>query len=282
MSTSRLLIRVLAIFILVAGSTAFINIAQAQQILSGSPGSVITYNGHGTPNSNVNVEASSSVSVSVSGNSYSDSLNGINIPSSENSLSISISPVQTINITARPTWMSGIGVTRPGSVSGNTGSYTINNVPAGSYDITVSGTPVSGASTVTMTVTTSQPVSIGSDGNYTVNIDTSGLPASVYTISQGGQEVARVYLGVAVPATPTPQPPASTPQPTVTPTQQPTIAPTPQPTEIAVPTATSMPVMPTTTKTLSQGLSISQAAIVLIAIVVVAALTFIITRKNRK
>lgn len=205
MSISKL---VLASLILAAFMAVIASSAQAQQILSGSPGDIITYNGEGPANSDVTLEVSASTTIGVSGGSYSSSLNGVSIPSGSNSFRILVSPVQTMYISGGPSWL-GAAMTREGSVSGTTGSYSINNVPAGTYNIRVYGTPASGTSSVTMTVTASGPQHVGPDGRYTASISTSGLPAAVYTVRQSGQEVARVYLGVPAPPTPTPTPTAA-------------------------------------------------------------------------
>ncbi len=203
MLTFKLSLRMLAFLMLAVSLAAFQGAAQAQQIISGSPGDTITYHGEGPVNSDVTLEVSSSTSIGVSGGSYSSSLNGINIPSGSNRFSISVSPVQTMHIAGGPSWLGSVASV-DGSVSGTTGSYSISNVPAGSYNIRVYGTPANGASSVTMTVTASAPQHVGADGHYTASISTAGLPPGVYTVRQNGQEVAIVYLGVPAPATPTP------------------------------------------------------------------------------
>jgi len=219
----------------------FLNIAMGVVILSGSPGDTITYHGQGSPGSTVNLEVTASTSVSVNGDNYSDGLTGLNIPSGENRLSLTVSPVETMNVSGNPAWLAGDTVTRPGSVSGNRGTYNITNAPAGSYDVRISGRPAAGATSVSVTVSVSQPVSVGSDGTYTASIDTSGLPAGVYTVNQDGQHVADAYLGVTPPVTATPNPPTATPQPTPAVTVGPTANPAPNNESTIGPVETVMP-----------------------------------------
>ena len=203
MLTFKLSLRMFAFLIVAISLAVFSGAAQAQQILSGSPGDTITYNGEGPANSDVTLEVSSSTTIGVSGGSYSSSLDGINIPSGSNSFSIRVSPVQTMHIAGGPSWLGSVASV-DGSVSGTTGSYSISNVPAGRYNIRVYGTPAGDASSVTMTVTASAPQHVGADGHYVASISTAGLPPGVYTVRQNGQEVAKVYLGVPAPTTPTP------------------------------------------------------------------------------
>lgn len=268
----------------------FSNFALGVDVLTGSPGDTITYHGQGTPGATVSLEVAASNSVSVSGDSYSDSLNGINIPAGENRLSLTVSPVETMNVTGKPSWRTGDGVNQAGSVSGNTGTYTFNNAPSGSYDVGVSGIPASGASSVSITVTVSQPVSVGSDGSYNASIDTSGLPAGTYSVKQDGQEVAKVYLGVTPPVTATPVPQSSNQQSTPIPTAQLTATPVPTPVAttgtdagVVIPTAAAAAETPgSPTMTQSQGIDMGQAAVILGIIIILAAAGVIYLRRNKK
>ncbi|WP_230741726.1 PT domain-containing protein [Methanooceanicella nereidis] len=225
--------------------------AAGVQILSGSPGDVISYSGQSGPNSLVTMEVSASISVNTwtSGDNkrYEKSLNGVNIPGGSNSMSISTYPVDTLTVTGGPSWAGGLGYSMTGSVSNNRGSFSMSNVPGGKYNIVVSGISNGSSQSVSMSVKASQKVSADADGKFSVSLDTGGLPAAVYSVKQNGMEVALVYLGVTPPATPTPVPtpvitatPTATSSPTVSPTvvpsDKPTITPTAEPTAIPSPT----------------------------------------------
>ena len=180
--------------------TQFSGIAGADsvQVISASPGQTITYQGHGSPGATVTMEVTAGISVGVgSDHRYYKDMKGVQIPGGSR-FSITASPVDTFSVSGG---MHGIGMTI-GSVSGNVGSASMSNVPAGTYEIVVTG--ISNGSSVSMTVHAYQPQGVGSDGSYTVSLSTSGLPPAVYSVKQDGQEVAKVYLGVPAPATPTP------------------------------------------------------------------------------
>ncbi len=127
-------------------------------------------------------------------------------------MSITASPVDTLTVSGS---FSGVpvGMSMDGSVSNHVGSFS-KSVPAGTYNIVVTGIANGSPSSVSMTVSASQPQNVGSDGKYTASISTSGLPSTVYTVTQGSTVVAMVYLGVAAPATPAP---SATPTPTPSP-----------------------------------------------------------------
>jgi len=186
-----------AIFLILAQFSG-IALADGVQIISAPPGKTIAYQGHGSPNSQVTIEVTASISVGVGGDHrYYKSMNGVNIPGGS-SFSITAIPVTTFSVSGG---MFGIGMTI-GSVSGDTGSASMSHVPGGTYNIVVTG--ISNGSSVSMTVHAYQTQSVDGDGAYTASLSTSGLPAAVYSVKQNGQEVARVYLGVQVPAVPTP------------------------------------------------------------------------------
>jgi len=151
------------------------------------------------------MEVTATISLGVDNNRYYKELNGVQIPGGS-SFSITASPVSTFSVQGH---LGLIGMTI-GSVSGNTGSASMGNLPGGTYNIVVTG--ISNGSSVSMTVHAYQTKSVGPDGIFTASISTAGLPDAVYSVKQDGKEVAKVYLGVQAPATPTPTaPPAPTP-----------------------------------------------------------------------
>jgi hypothetical protein len=210
--------------------------SQGVQIISASPGQTITYQGHGSPGSTVNLEVSATVSTGVSNNHYVMSMKGVNIPSGSR-FSLSASPVSTLAVSGSFSG-TGLGSSLQGTVKNNVGSISMSNLPGSSYDIVVSGI-ANGSNTVSITVHAYQSQNVGSDGTFTASIGTSGFPAAVYSVKQNGAEVAKIYLGVQAPATPTP---------TATPTPSPTAPPngTITPTPIITPSPTAVIVISVT------------------------------------
>ncbi len=188
--------------------------AQSPKVISGSPGDTLSYSGKVTPNSQVTLEVSASIGVGTKiwndgKYHYEESMGGLYIPPG-NSMSITVSPVDTLTVSGALS-IAPINMNIPCGVDTNShvGSYS-RSVPAGTYNIGVSGIANGSPSSVTMSVRASQTLSAGSDGTYTASIPTSGLRSAVYTLKENGQLVAMIYLGVAAPATATP---ATTPTP---------------------------------------------------------------------
>lgn len=184
--------------------------AQSAKVISGSPGDTLSYTGMATPNSQVYLEVSASIGVGTyqSGDKYyyKSSMNNLNVPGG-NSMSITVSPVDTLSVSGAFSSAPMISDTMSGSVNTDSHVGTFSKgVPPAHYNIVVFGIANGSPSSVTMSVKASQPQTVGSDGTYTASISTSGLPSAVYTVKQNGMVVAMVYLGVTAPATPTPVP----------------------------------------------------------------------------
>lgn len=172
--------------------------ADSVQVISASPGQTVTYSGHGSPGSQASMEVTATISVGVDGSRhYRSTMSGVSIPGGSR-FSITASPVETFGVTGS---LGGLSMTI-GSVNDHVGSASMGNVPGGTYNIVVAG--ISNGSSVSMTVHAYRQQEIGGDGAFTVSLSTSGLPPAVYSVRQGGVEVAKVYLGVAAPPTPTP------------------------------------------------------------------------------
>lgn len=186
----------MAIFVFIAMASAN---ADSVQIIHGKPGDTISYTGTGTPGAQVTLEVSGTVTVATTSSGsdtvYSYSIQGLHIPS-PNSMSLTVSPVNDMKITVNCPLTLGVDVTVDGSVNGVTGTFS-KSVPESDYNIRVHGTAHDKASQVTMSVSASQQATVGSNGKYTVSLNTKGLPAAIYTLKQGGAKVAEIRLGTS-------------------------------------------------------------------------------------
>jgi hypothetical protein len=173
--------------------------SQSIQVLSYSPGSTITYTGHGTPSSTTSIMISSSAQAVMSGSDYQLQLSDINVPAC--TITISVHPIQTI--TFGGSQYIGLGIWTPEitdafTPSGDTGAYT-KALGGGRYNARVFGTAASGATSVTVDVYVSQQVPVDSSGTYSATVDTANMPSGLYYLSENGNVVARIYLGIAAP-----------------------------------------------------------------------------------
>lgn len=129
----------------------------------------------------------------------------------------------------------------------------------GKKDVKISGDAADGADLVNLELETSIKRVADSNGDFSLEIDTKGIPEGEFIISADGIERI-VYIGVPPSPTPTPTPsPSPTPSPTpassnggdgtpeTTPTPSPTPTSTSTPTATPAPTATPVAASPTVT-----------------------------------
>jgi hypothetical protein len=169
---------------------------QAVKTITANPGSTIKFTGDGAPNSNVNRQISTSTSVDVKKGRYSISLNNVYIPGSSNGFSITASNVQSMTVAGNSLASKGISAAKEIIVSDGSGSFSVSNVPSDKYHIMVYGS--ASGSSVNIHATASCRIPVDSSGKYIGTVNTQGMPAGIYHVTQGGTEVATVYLGVPV------------------------------------------------------------------------------------
>ncbi len=197
------------------------------------PGGVITISGMAAPNEAVWVSSSFELSLPVSdGGNYSHEFNNFYFPQGEKTfcitteniknVQVSLSPIlgQTATITCSEQNMtvkiSGVTIdTRELAESiDETGVATISvSFPvsigpltldiSGKKDIKVEGDAADGATSVNLKVSASVKVIADSNGDFSLPINTEGVPEGEFLISAGGIEKT-VYIGVT--PTPTPSP----------------------------------------------------------------------------
>jgi hypothetical protein len=168
------------------------------QVISANPGDTVTFNGQGDPNSEVYIEISTSTSIGAPGGRYGIALNGIHIPSGKNSFSISADRVETMTVSGSSLSNSQISATQAVDVKKNgRGSFSVSNVPEGTYNIMVYGT--ASGSTVDLSASAACAIQVDGSGNYWESLNTQGMPAGVYSVKQDHREIAHVYLGIPAP-----------------------------------------------------------------------------------
>ncbi|MGB2841852.1 MAG: hypothetical protein WBC40_05165 [Halobacteriota archaeon] len=260
------------------------------------PGDTVTISGKASiPEEEVWISSSFELSLDVLEGKYSREFINIYFPPSDgkrfsvtaknvNNLQVSLSPVfrQTITITCSGQTMTvkiwAITKTYPIEDINETGVAKFSfelpfSIPgltldiSGEKDITVEGDSADGATSVNLNVDTSINVTADSNGNFSLDLNTEGVPEGEFSISAGGIE-KKVYIGVPAPS-PTPTPSSNGEDegedggggsggaaPETTPTHTPATAenvtsnettPTPTPTLIPTPTPASTTTPPQTT-----------------------------------
>jgi len=186
------------------------------QVMAGSPGDTVTFQGTGEPCSEANVDVStvtevatsecvctgSGTGVQAATRSFSLTMDNIRVDPARNTVTISVSPVTSASITVVAYDVAGYTVTRDIPVSGGKATISYNNIPPGRYKVTISGYTT--ANKVGVTVNAGAYVPVGKDGRWIYRKGTVGLPASKYVVRQNGQVVGMVYLGVPMDVPPGP------------------------------------------------------------------------------
>ena len=233
-----------------------------------NPGDVITVSGRtSTPNEEVWLSSSFELSLPVSDGKYSREFL-IHIPAGEKKFSVTAERIKNIRVSLWGT----IEYPLDGPLNATNGTATISvSFPitwhgitidiSGKNNVKVYGAAAEDATAVTLKVSTSIKVIADSNGNFSLDINTEGVPEGEFVISAGEKEKT-VHIGVTPTPTPTLSPtltPTSTDTSTLapTPTFTPSPSPSQTPTSPSTPTSTPIvtlppPLTPTSTITPSQ------------------------------
>ena len=207
----------------------------------------------GTPNERVSIVITSEFTIASSSGKYSYVMDGFPIPIDVDFVTIRSSPVTTLKVVVKK-WFLGkeFSVTAKNNVA--TINIDMSKIPIsskGNWDITISGD--TGSSQVDVEAKVTADVTLGDDGVFEINYDTSKLPVGNLLVNVEGN-IIRAHVVESesdIPSTPAPTPtptPTQTPVPTPTPTPTPTSTPTSPPT-YSPPVSTPTPTPPTPTPT---------------------------------
>jgi hypothetical protein len=214
------------------------------------PGDALLISGQAAQNEEVWLDSSFEISIPVSNGRYSEEFRGINFIAGEKKISahaeniknmqMSVSPFtatcngETVKVTMWP----GIPVMEaPLKITNGVVTLSFSfpmkisgievDIPAGKKDIEISGDAVDGASSVNVEIAISIKCLADSNGDFSLDIDTEGVPEGEFLITAGGIE-RTVQIALTEPKqTSTQRFPAS--MSTPTPVISPTISPVPTP-----------------------------------------------------
>ena len=193
------------------------------------------------------------ISLPVSDGKYSHDFIGIEFPEGEKTFSVTAENIKNIRISLCCVFWKTIEYPLDGVLNATEGIATLSiSFPAelsgfkmdidGKKDVKVYGDAADSATSVNLIVAMSIKVTADSEGDFTLDINTEGVPIGDFLITAGEKE----ETVTVVPAEPTPTlTPAPTPTPTPslspTPTPTPSPSPTPTPTPTLAPTSTPSP-----------------------------------------
>ncbi len=153
------------------------------------PGDKITITGTASPGEQLNFRSSFAMDLPVSNGQYEYETSVV-IPQTPNKLAVTARNVKDLNLGVKMI----IWITKRFEASGGTASISQSDVPPGRYDLKMFGTTADGASKVTVEVNAETVVKADSSGNYSLVIDTSGIPSGDYKIEGDGDSKV-VHIG---------------------------------------------------------------------------------------
>ena len=194
-------------------------------------GETLSISGKAAPNEEVWLKSSFALSLPVSDAKYSRDFTGIHFPEGEKTFSVTAENVNNIRISLSPVFWQTIEYPLEGPLNATSGIAKLSvSFPAeilgiemdihGEKDVKVYGDAAEDATSVNLNVATSLKVIADSNGYFTLDINTAGVPRGEFMITAGGVEKT-IHIGSAE-TTPTPAPSASpAPSPSPTPPSTP-------------------------------------------------------------
>jgi hypothetical protein len=186
------------------------------------------------PNENIDVQLSFTKMLNVASDSYLLEMNGVQIPPPPNNFSVKATGVTNLNVAVVIIFP----ITKSASASEGVATVSQGGVPAGNYNVRISGDAQPGMSSVSLLVSASTTITMDSSGHYTINYLTESLPTGTVTAKVGN--MAKTLEFTESPPTDT-TPPAHSSEPSTsnnTPSNQVEAAPQPTTDWIIITTAT--------------------------------------------
>ncbi|CAD6495169.1 MAG: hypothetical protein EMLJLAPB_01261 [Candidatus Argoarchaeum ethanivorans] len=150
-------------------------------------GETVSITGKALPNEPVWLKFSFAISLPVSEGNYSRDFTGIHLPTGNKSLFLTVENVKDIQIIFEA---GGDTIEYYSNVTG--GIFTIfipeTDIPPGKCNITVCGNATDDATSVNLTTDMSIKVIADSNGDFSLNISTEGVPIGEYQITAGAIE----------------------------------------------------------------------------------------------
>ncbi len=145
-------------------------------------GSTVSVTGTASPGEQVSMRSSFTMNLPVSGGQYEYETSVV-IPQEPNRFQVTARNVEDFNAGVKM----GIWITKRFQASSGTASISHANVPSGRYNIKLFGEAQPGSSQVPVEVAAETRVMADGNGKYSLDIDTSGIPAGEYRIEVAGE-----------------------------------------------------------------------------------------------
>lgn len=178
--------KLLGIFLIISISSAF-EVSPANP----NPGDTITLEGEAPPEEEVSLGSSFSINLPVSAGKY-EYATEVTIPQKPNRITVTASNVQDFNAGVKM----GIWITKSFPASSGTARISQKDIPPGSYNLKMFGNALPGSTAIPVSIKAETEVKADSQGRYSLDIDTSGIPEGEYRIEAAG-ETKTIQIGAA-------------------------------------------------------------------------------------
>jgi hypothetical protein len=162
-------------------------------------GETLLVSGKASPGEEVWLNSSFVITLPVSDGEYRGEFNGIDIPAGEKKFSVTAEKIKNIRISIYPIFWRTIEYPLDGPLNATNGTATISiSFPVtwggitidiyGKKNVGVYGDAADSATSVTLTTDMSIKVTADSNGNFSLDINTGGVPPGEFLITAGGKE----------------------------------------------------------------------------------------------
>jgi len=154
-----------------------------------SPGSKINIAGTAPPGTQVDLQSSFQMNLPVSAGRY-EYETSVEVPHQPNRFTVSASNIKDLGVGVKMV----IWLTKSFDAPDGKATLSQSNVPPGRYTVKLFGESLPGATSVPVKVSADTTVQADSKGQYSLVLDTTGVPAGDYTIAGGGESRV-IHLG---------------------------------------------------------------------------------------
>lgn len=144
-------------------------------------GDTLTITGSTTPESSVKVKVSFEAIVPAIDGKYEYNMDKVEIPDGPNSFTIKARKVKNLSFTVKMF----INFTRTFEANSDEAGFSEQNVPSGSYDISIHGLAKEGEKEIIIYLEAVEVIHADIDGEFTYNYNTAALPAGEFMVLVG-------------------------------------------------------------------------------------------------